>query len=73
METVTLTREEYKKEMFEAYKKGFAAAVDTLSESLKAVNEIILLKEKKCITCGGYVNVSSGYAICERGCGGPVV
>lgn len=28
--------------------------------------------QRTCFTCGGPVNTSSGYIICERGCGGPV-
>jgi hypothetical protein len=29
--------------------------------------------QRTCANCGGPVNASSGYLICENGCGGPVV
>lgn len=45
----------------------FDAVVDALVAAVKDENKL-----KTCFNCGGPVNVSSGYVICDRGCGGPV-
>lgn len=28
--------------------------------------------QRTCFNCGGPINTSTGFVICERGCGGPV-
>lgn len=40
MATITLTQEEYKQKMFEAYKEGFQAAIEALKYSYAAIDEI---------------------------------
>lgn len=40
MANITLTQEEYRQNIFNAYKQGFAAAVETLKVSLEAIEEI---------------------------------
>ena len=40
MANITLTQDEYRQNIFNAYKKGFAAAVETLKVSLEAIEEI---------------------------------
>ena len=39
MATITLTQEEYRNNILDAYKKGFAAAVETLKVSFEAIDE----------------------------------
>lgn len=39
METITITKQEYQRKMFEAYKEGFKSAIDTLQGAFAAVEE----------------------------------
>ena len=44
--------------------------VDEFIAALRAAQPSV---QRTCFNCGGPVNVSTGYILCERGCGGPVI
>ena len=41
-------------------------------EVLSSINNAQQSVQRTCFTCGGPANTSTGYLICENGCGGPV-
>ena len=47
----------------------FTAARRCAIEVLASAQQSV---QRTCFSCGGPVNTSTGYIICENGCGGPV-